>query len=130
MSLDAGYAMIGNDVLVIASDTSALESAVDVSLNKQQSLMKDTRYGGVLSPIIEASQGQIFMDIGSASAMTKQAGKLYAWRAKLAGEREAERIATMLYQNVFILDAWRYMGMTFESDGDRASVRMILNAEN
>jgi len=130
MSLDAGYAMLGDDLLVIASDTSALELAVDVSLNKQQSLMKNRRYGGVLSPIIEASQGQIFVDIGSASAMTKQAGKLYAWRAKLAGEREAERIATMLYQNVFILDAWRYMGMTFESDSDRASVRMILNAGN
>ena len=127
MSIDAGYTFIGDDLMVIATDTSALEAAIDVSLGKRPSLMRDERYVSVLNPIIEASEGRVFMNIKSAAAITKQAGKLYAWRCKLAGEREAEQIATMLYQNVFILEAWQFMGMAFGSEDGRAGIKMILS---
>ena len=128
MSIDAGYTFIGDDLLVMATDTSALELAIDVSFGKRQSLMKDPRYINVLDPIIEASEGRVFVNISSAAAMTKRAGKLYSFRAKLAGEREAERIAAMLYQNVFILEAWQFMGIAFDFSEDKVNVRMALDA--
>jgi hypothetical protein len=137
MSIDVGYAFIGDDLLVVASDTSALEAAIDVALGKRQSLMEDEQYTNVLSPIVGAgfkpaatryTDGRIFINIRSAAIMTKQAAKLYAWRAKIAGEHEAERVATMLYENAFMLEAWHYIGATFSSDSDRANVRLILDA--
>jgi hypothetical protein len=129
MSLDAGYTFIGDDLLVTATDTSALEAAIDVSLGKRASLMEDEHYTNVLNPIVEASEGRIFMDIESIAAITKQAGKLYAWRAGLAGDHKAEQIATLLYQNVFILEVWRYMGATFGSEGGRVGIRLILSSQ-
>jgi hypothetical protein len=129
MSMDVGYALIGDDLLVVATDTSALETAIDVALSKRQSLMDSGQYASVLAPIAEAADGRIFMNIRSTAAMTKQAARLYAWRAKLAGEYEAERIATMLYQNAFTLEAWHYMGATFNSDSDKTNVRMVLDSD-
>ena len=128
MSMDTGYALIGDDLLVVATDTSALEAAIDVALGKRQSLMESEQYANILTPIAEATDGRIFMNIRSAAIMTKQAARLYAWRAKLAGEHEAERIATMLYQNAFTLEAWHYMGATFNSDSDKTNVKMVLNS--
>ena len=127
MSIDAGYTFIGDDLMVVATDTSALEATIDVSLGKKPSLMKDERYVNVLAPIVEASEGRVFMNIKSAAAITKQAGKLYAWRSRLAGETEAEQITTMLYQNVFIMEAWQFMGMAFGSEDGRADIKMILS---
>ena len=126
MSIDAGYTFIGDDLMVVATDTSALEAAIDVSLGKKPSLMKDGRYVNVLAPIVEASEGRVFVNIKSAAAITKQAGKLYAWRSQLAGERKAEQIATVLYQNVFILEAWQFMGVVFDSEDGKTNLKMIL----
>jgi len=135
MSIDAGYALIGDDLLVVATDTSALEAAIDVALGKRQSLMESEQYAEVLSSIVGAglkpapTGGRVFLDIRSIATMTKQAARLYAWRAKLAGEREAERIATMLYQNVSTLEAWHYMGLTFNSDDGRTDVKLTLDSD-
>ncbi len=129
LSLEAGYTFIGDDLLVLATDTSALEAAVDVSLNKELSLMKDEYYASVMTPMAAGKEGRLFLDIISTAEITRQAGKLYAWRAKFAGEREGEQIATLLYENVFILEAWRYLGMTFESEDGRTSVKMVLNSQ-
>lgn len=124
MSLDAGYAFIGNTLLALATDVSALEAAIDVSISKKPSL--DEHYASVLAPIAEGAEGRLFVDIASTAEIIKQAGRLYAWRAKIAGEQEAEQIATMLYQNVFTLEAWRYMGMTFNTEDGRTNVKMVL----
>ena len=129
MSLDAGYTFIGDDLLALATDVSALKAAVDVSLDRQPCLVEEEYYASVLTPIAEGAEGRAFIDIQATAKIVKQAGKLYAWRAKLAGERKAERIATLLYQNVFILEAWRYMGMAFESEDGKASVKMMLSAQ-
>ncbi len=129
LSLDAGYTFVGDDLLIMASDISALKAAVDVSLDKQPSLMKDESYTSVLNPIAEGAEGRIFVDIVSTAEIIRQAGKLYAWRAKFAGEREGEQIATTLYQNVFILEAWRYVGITFEPEDDMTSVKMVLSSQ-
>ncbi|MFC1712216.1 DUF3352 domain-containing protein, partial [Candidatus Poribacteria bacterium] len=129
LSLDAGYTFVGDDLLVMASDISALKAAIDVSLDKQPSLMKDERYTSTLTPIAEGAEGRIFVDIVSTAEIIRQAGTLYAWRAKFAGEREAEQIATALHQNVFILEAWRYMGMTFESEDGKVSVKTVLSSQ-
>jgi hypothetical protein len=128
MSLDAGYAFIGSDLLVIATDTSALKAAIDVTLGKRGSLMEDEQYASVLAPIAGPSSGRAFVNVRSIATMTKQAAKLYAWRAKIAGEGEAERIATMLYQNVFTLEAWHVMGAAFNSDYGKTNVKLILNS--
>ncbi len=127
MSIDAGYTFIGDDLLVMATDTSALKEAIDVILGKRGSLMKDEQYADVLSPLAEDSEGRVFMNINSIAAMTKQAARLYAWRAKIAGEREAEQIATILYQNVSILEAWRYMSITSNSNDGAIDAKVILS---
>ncbi len=127
MSLDAGYTLIGDDLLVVATDTSALEMAIDVFSGERQSLMKDENYASVLSPIVKASDGQIFVNIGSATPVIKQAAMLYALRAKFMGEASAAKIATALQQNVSILEAWRYIGTTFDSSGDRMDVKLVLS---
>lgn len=129
LSLEAGYAFIGDDLLVLATDTSALEAAVDVSLNKEISLMKDEYYASTMTPMAAGKEGRLFLDIVSTAEITRQAGKLYSWRAKFAGDREGEQIAKLLYENIFILEAWRYMGMTFESEDGRTSVKMVLNSQ-
>jgi len=129
LSLEAGYTFIGDDLLVLATDTSALEAAIDVSLNKKSSLMKDEYYASVMTPIAAGKEGRFFLDIVSTAEITRKAGKLYAWRSKLAGDREGEQIATLLNENVFILEAWRYLGMTFESKDGRTSVKMVLNSQ-
>ena len=128
MSLDAGYTLIGNDLLVVATDKSALKAAVDVSLGKRQSLMTDEHYASVLAPIAEAAEGRAFVNVKSAAAIIKQAAKLYALRAMVAGESEAERVATMLYQNAFIMEAWHGMGAAFGSDSGRAHLKLVLDA--
>ena len=127
MSLDAGYTLIGDDLLVVATDTSALEMAIDVFSGKRQSLMKDKNYTSVLSPIVKASDGQIFVNIGFATPVIKQAAMLYALRAKFMGEASAAKIATALQQNVSILEAWRYIGTTFDSSGDRIDMKLVLS---
>lgn len=127
MSLDAGYTLIGDDLLVVATDTSALEMAIDVFSGKRQSLMKDENYVSVLSPIEKASDGRIFVNIGSATPVIKQAAMLYALRAKFMGEARAAKIATALQQNVSILEAWRYIGATFDSSGDRIDMKLVLS---
>jgi len=129
MSIDIGYTLIGDDLLVVATDTSALRAAIDVALSKRQSLIESEQYANVLTPIAEAADGRIFMNIRSAATMTKQAARLYAWRAKLAGQHQAERIATMLYQNAFTLEAWHYMGATFNSDSSKTNVKMMLDSD-
>ena len=126
MSIDAGYAFIGDDLLVVATDTSALEMVIDVSIGKRQSLMDDESYASVLTPIAKDSDGRIFVNISAAAMMTKQAARLYSWRAKISGQQRAERISTMLYENAFILEAWRHMGTAFNSHGDMTNVKMIL----
>lgn len=129
LSLEAGYTFIGDDLLVLATDTSALEAAIDVSLNKEPSLMKDDYYASTITPMAAGKEGRLFLDIVSTAEITRKAGKLYAWRAKFAGDREGEQIATLLNENIFILEAWRYMGMTFESEDGRTSVKMVLNSQ-
>lgn len=127
MSLDAGYTLIGDDLLVVATDTSALEMAIDVFSGKRQSLMKDENYASVLSPIMKASDGHIFVNIDSATPVIKQAAMLYALRSKFMGEASAAKIATALQQNVSILETWRYIGATFDSSGDRMDVKLVLS---
>jgi len=127
MSLDAGYTLIGDDLLVVATDTSALEMAIDVFSGKRQSLMKDKNYTSVLSPIVKASDGQIFVNIGFATPVIKKAAMLYALRAKFMGETSAAKIATALQQNVFMLEAWHYIGATFDSGGDRIDMKLVLS---
>lgn len=129
VSIDVSYALIGDDLLVVATDTSALEAAIDVALSKRQSLMGSEKYASVLSPIAESTYGRIFMNIRSAAIMTKQAAGLYARWAKLVGEHEAERIATTLYQNAFTLEAWHYIGATFNSDSGKTNVKMVLSSD-
>ena len=129
MSIDAGYTLVGDNLLVIATDTSALEAAIDVALGKRQSLMDNEQYINVLAPILETSKGRMLLNVRSTAIMAKQAARLYAWRAKVAGEREAERIATILYQNAFILETWHYLGATFASEGDKATVKLIMSSE-
>jgi len=127
MSLDAGYTLIGDDLLVVATDTSALEMAIDVFSGKRQSLMKDENYTSVLSSIEKASDGQIFVNVGFATPVIKQAAMLYALRAKFMGEPSAAKIATALQQNVSMLEAWRYIGTTFDSSGDRIDMKLVLS---
>ncbi len=127
MSIDVGYTLIGDDLLVIATDTSALKAAVDVFLGKRQSLTKNENYANVLAPIVRGSDGRIFMNIEPAAMITKQAARLYSWRAKIAEEHEVEQMSTMLYENAFILETWNYMGTAFKSDGDMTNVKLILS---
>jgi hypothetical protein len=39
-------------------------------------------------------------------------------------------MATMLYQNAFLLESWKYMGATFSSDDGRVNVKLVLDAGN
>jgi hypothetical protein len=128
ISLDAGYAFMGDDLLVLATDVPALKSVVDVSLEKQPSLMEEKQYTHVLAPILDGSDGQVFMNLVSVAAITKQAARLYAWRSKLVGDRDAEQMATMLYQNAFLLESWKYMGATLNSDDGKINVKLVLDA--
>jgi hypothetical protein len=128
ISLDAGYAFMGDDILVLATDVPALKAVVDVSLEKQPSLMEEKQYTRVLAPILDGLDGQVFMNLVSVAAITKQAARLYAWRSKLMGDREAEQMATMLYQNAFLLESWKYMGATLSSDDGRINVKLVLDA--
>ena len=130
MSIDVGYTFIGDDLLVVATDASALEAAIDVSLNNRPALAKDESYVAVLSPVAEAPACRIFVNLRSAAAMTKQAARMYAWRAKVAGEHEAEQLATILYQNISILEAWQYMGATLDTKDEKTNLRLVLSAEN
>jgi len=127
ISLEASYAIIGDDLLVLATDRLALKSAIDVFSGKQKSLMKNKDYAGVIKPIAEASDGKLFMNIGSAVPVIKQLTTLYALRAKIAGDSSAEKIAMTLHQNAFILEAWKYMGATLYSDGDKIDMKLILS---
>ncbi len=128
ISLDAGYVFIGDDLLVLATDVPALKAVVDVSLKKRPSLIEEKPYNDVLAPILDASDGQVFMNLVSVAAITKQAARLYAWRSKLTGDREAEKLSTMLYQNAFLLESWKYMGATLSSDDGRINVKLVLDA--
>ena len=130
ISLDAGYAFIGDDLLVLATDVPALKAAIDVSLEKQPSLIEEKQYNDVLAPILDGSDGQIFMNLVSVAAITKQAARLYAWRSKLVGDRESEQMATMLYQNAFLLESWKYMGATLSSQDGKVNVKLVLDAGN
>jgi hypothetical protein len=128
ISLDAGYTLIGDDLLVLATDAQALKAVVDVSLKKQPSLIEEKQYTDVLAPILDGSDGQVFMNLVSVAAITKQAARLYALRSKLVGDRESEQMATMLYQNAFLLESWKYMGVTLNSDDGRVNVKLVLDA--
>ncbi len=127
ISLDAGYVFIGDDLLASATDVTALKAAIDVSLKKRPSLIEEKQYTQVLAPILDGSDGQVFMNLVSVAAITKQAARLYAWRSKLIGDREAEKMSTMLYQNAFLLESWKYMGATFSSDDGRINVKLVLD---
>ncbi len=127
ISLDAGYVFIGDDLLASATDVTALKAAIDVSLKKRPSLTEEKQYTQVLAPIMDGSDGQVFMNLVSVAAITKQAARLYAWRSKLIGDREAEKMSTMLYQNAFLLESWKYMGATFSSDDGRINVKLVLD---
>jgi hypothetical protein len=128
ISLDAGYTFIGDDLLVIATDVPALKASIDVSLEKQPSLTEEKHYTDVLAPILDGSDGQVFMNLVSVAAITKQAARLYAWRSKLMGDREAEQMATMLYQNAFLLESWKYMGATLDSQDGKVNLKLVLDA--
>jgi len=130
ISLDAGYTFIGDDLLALATDVPALKAAIDVSLNKQPSLMEEKPYNDVLAPILDGSDGQVFVNLVSVAAITKQVARLYALRSKLVGDRESEQIATMLHQNAFILETWKYMGATLISQDGKVNVKLVLDAGN
>ncbi len=127
ISLDAGYAFMGDDLLALATDVLALKAAIDVSLKKQPSLIEEKPYNDILAPMLDGSDGQVFMNLVSVAAITKQAARLYAWRSKLMGDREAEQMATMLYQNAFLLESWKYMGAVLSSQNGKINVKLVLD---
>lgn len=129
MSLDVGYAFIGNDMLVLATDTSALEATINVSLGKQPALMENSSYNDISSSLTNL-EGHVFVDIIATADIIKQAGRLYVFRAKLAGEREAAEMATLLYQNIFTLEAWQHLGAAFGSENDRMELQLLLNGDS
>ena len=59
------------------------------------------------------------MNLKSIISMAKQAARMYAWRANLAGDKQAEFFATMLQQNVSIFEQWQYAGALLSSDNEK-----------
>lgn len=134
MSLDVGYTITGDNLLILATDTSALKAAIDTSLGKCEALSKNKDYARTMSPIALSSgstpiDGQAFINIRSIASMTRQAARLYAWQASVAGKRAAERVATLLYQNASLLESWHYIGVIFDSENDKTNIKLVLNSE-
>jgi hypothetical protein len=130
MALDTGYMLMEDyNLLGMATDISALRYGIDVVLDKRKSITEDDGYIRLVKPIAEGSVGDFFIKVKPTMDIASQAARLYSLRAKIAGERRAERIANVIYQNASLLDGLSHFAGVFDSDGEKISFKFILDTD-
>lgn len=127
--LEPGYTII-DDFLIIGTYKSVLKDAIEVYKDKRQPILKNENYLNILKSITPfdsaLTNGNMFLDIESLSSMTKQVAKMNEIQAKLMGVKSAELSAIRLYQNVNLLEIWRYMGAAFSPENGNINMKLIL----
>jgi hypothetical protein len=127
LPIGIGYALIKNDILVMATDMSALKAVVDTSNGKTQSIIKQTKYQSVMNPIGAKSENVVFMKLKELAPIIEQVAKLYLYQNMFTGKRSAERLALNLADNVFVLESWSKLGTVWTSDGGKLSLKFTLS---
>jgi len=126
LPIGIGYAFIKNDILVMATDMSALKSVADVSYGKIQSIAKQTQYINVMNPIGNTSNNVVFMRLKELAPVVEQVAKFYLYQSMLTGKRSAEKLAVTFADNAFVLESWNYLGTVWTSDGGKLNLKFTL----
>jgi hypothetical protein len=124
LPIGIGYAFIKSDILVMATDMSALKAVVDVSNGKAQSITKQTQY---LSVMNSDSNNVVFMKLKELAPVVEQVAKLYLYQSMLTGKRSAEKLALTAADNAFVLESWNYLGTVWASDEGKLSLKFTLS---
>jgi hypothetical protein len=122
-----GYAFIQSDLLVLATDMSALKSMVDVLNGKTRSIIEQTQYLNVMTPIGGTSDKVVYIKLKELYPIVEQVAKLYLYQSMITGNRKAERLAVTLADNAFILESWNYLGTVWTSDEDKMNLKITLS---
>jgi len=122
-----GYAFIQSDLLVLATDMSALKSMVDVLNGKTRSIIEQTQYLNVMTPIGGTSDKVVYIKLKELYPIVEQVAKLYLYQSMITGNRKAEKLAVTLADNAFILESWNYLGTVWTSDEDKMNLKITLS---
>jgi hypothetical protein len=124
LPIGIGYAFIKSDILVMATDMSALKAVVDVSNGKTQSITKQSQY---LSVMNSDSSNAVFMKLKELAPVVEQVAKLYLYQSMLTGKRSAEKLALTVADNAFVLESWNYLGTVWSSDEGKLNLKFTLS---
>jgi hypothetical protein len=130
LPIGIGYAFIQNDILVLATDMSALKSVIDVLNGKSKSIIEQTQYLKVMNPIGGTSDNAVYIKLKELSPVVEQVAKLYLYQSMITGNRKAEKLAVNLADNAFILESWNYLGTVWTSDEDKMNLKITLSKTN
>ncbi|MBD3181358.1 hypothetical protein GF312_03635 [Candidatus Poribacteria bacterium] len=128
MSIDVGYTVVEDNILVMSIDRASLKKAIELSKGMDTPLEESIYYKETFEPVaLSSDAGSAFVDIASLAAMTEQGARLFAWQARISGDESSAHLATMIQENVFILEAWEYLGATFGYEDNILDIKIILS---
>ncbi len=121
-----GYIFIKNNILLLSTSELGMREVVDIINGDERSFTYQDQYTNAMPGINGVSNEVVFMNLREMSPILEQISRLYLFQGMFTRDRPGERIASMLADNAFILGAWDFLGMVWNSKDDVTNLTIFL----